>query len=106
MSDREDLELRLMRIERTQALMLEKLDGLAIAPAAGTPGAMAPPMGAPAAFAASGTRADSAGPARSSRSESGLGALGTIALVLVAIAALIWIGDELHLDRYVARLFW
>jgi hypothetical protein len=101
MSDREDLELRLMRIERTQALMLEKLDRLAIAP-----GAMAPAMGAPAAFAASGTRADSASPARSSRSESGLSALGTIALVLVAIAVLIWIGNELHLNRYVARLFW
>ncbi|MDF1599814.1 hypothetical protein PZ895_08490 [Mesorhizobium sp. YIM 152430] len=101
MSDREDLELRLMRIERTQALMLEKLDRLAIAP-----GAMAPAMGAPAAFAASGKRADNASPARSSRFESGLSALGTIALVLVAIAALIWIGDELHLNRYVARMFW
>jgi hypothetical protein len=106
MSDREDLELRLMRIERTQALMLEKIDRLAIAPAAIAPGAMAPAMGAPAAFAASGTRADSASPARSSRFESGLSALGTIALVLVAIAALIWIGDELHLNRYVARMFW
>jgi hypothetical protein len=105
MSDPEDLELRLMRIERTQALMLEKLDRLALAPAA-APGAMSPAIGAPAAFAASGARADNDSPARSSRSESGLGAFGTVALVLVAVAALIWIGDELHLDRYVARLFW
>lgn len=85
MSERDELELRLMRVEHTQALMLEKLDRLSAAPA-------------PAAIPAD-------DPARS-RQERGLGAFGTIALVLVAGAALIWIGDELHLDRYVARLFW
>lgn len=86
MSHRDEFELRLMRVEHTQALMLEKLDRLSVAPA-------------PAAIPAD-------DPARTRRQERGLGALGTIALVLVAVAALIWIGDELHLDRYAARLLW
>jgi len=79
MNEAVEMEMRLMRLERTQALMLEKLDTI---------------DGRLTAGAAAGK------PAPQAREAGGLG-IGTAAvLVVVLAAAAVWAVDELHLYRF------
>jgi hypothetical protein len=108
MSNQTDIEMRLLRLERMQGALIEKVDALqASMPVAGTSGAAyapsAAPLGVPAGYAAAPTSSEQASP-RPARE--GMGTLTTIAVVAVALAAIVWLIDELNIDRLFYRLFW
>jgi hypothetical protein len=112
MNDRDDLELRMMRLEHTQALMLDRLDAIGRTldrahdrSPQRPPDGVDVPMGAPAAFAAapaSGNGNALNAPLGASRNTGGF---VTLAAVLVGLVALVWLFDELHIDRLFWRFF-